>query len=222
MLVAVILPALLGAATITYVIRDLGTFPDYTSNDLAATYTGTGYVGLYGPSGGASFVHLFGLEDAGYSMALLQVNISALIGQTIQSAILSFVTLDGQGAQSVKATSFDADGTLGYYVSAPSDLGSAYFNTAVQANQSFNVTSLVAARVGTGSTWFGLHLAGENVEYPYTYSFDFDNNVPDPDRALVRLVVETSEIVSLPEPGGAVLIGAGLAAFGLARRRGRS
>ncbi|MDX2151071.1 MAG: PEP-CTERM sorting domain-containing protein [Bryobacteraceae bacterium] len=223
LIIAAFLPVLLGAATVTYTVQNTATFSGFFDSDLSATYAGTGYVGLWGPTTpDPGFVRVFGLEGSALSRVALQIDISALIGQTIQSAMLSFLILQNPGEQVVTATSFEADGTLGYYFDPPSDLGTATYTLAAQASQTLDVTSLLAARVASGSTWFGLHLAGTLEELaPYTPAFDFDILSPAPDAAQVRLTVETaSGVTHTPEPSAALLLAGGLIALGLWRRQG--
>jgi hypothetical protein len=197
------------AGVIVYTIPDIGTFPGYTNPNTADTYSGTGFVGLYGVESGnpPSFVHLFGLESTDYSRVILQVGISALTGSTINSAVLTFKTLDEHDVQTVTATSFTANGTLGFYYTPPDNLGTVGFSTLAQDDQSVDVTGLLSARVGAGAGWFGLHLVGTTEEvYPYTYTFPVYGGTPD--SAMVRLTVDYTS--AIPEPGTLVLLGAGL------------
>ena len=71
---------------ITYVLPDIGDFDGYLNYDTTATYTGSGFVGMYPDF--PAFAHLMGLEyySGVFSQTALQVDISALIGKTVLSA----------------------------------------------------------------------------------------------------------------------------------------
>ncbi|MBN1909149.1 MAG: hypothetical protein JW818_05365 [Pirellulales bacterium] len=208
-------------AVITYTITDVGTFSGYWDYNTADTFSGTGFVGIYpglpndyGPQT-PSFAHLLGLENYNgvYSETEMQVDISALAGSTVTSAILSYTLLDGgSGSQQVTVTSYSADGTLRFNATPPDNLGTVtYTSTGLSAN-SVDVTTLVQNRVG--ADWLGLFLSpdgpGQNFQWTYTSA----DHGEAPDSALVRLTVEYSES-AVPEPS-TLLIWSLLGALGLA------
>ena len=210
-----------GAATVTYVIQDIGSFTGYTSTNLTATFPGTGFVGMYGNTGGnaPSYVHLFGLESTDYSRTILQVDIGALAGSSINSAILSFQLLDGfASGHGIQATSYTANGDLAYNWDPPDNLGVVSGTVSSGAN-SLDVTSLLAAQAAAGSGWLGLHLQGtDGNANVWTYTdpgFGYG-----PDRAQVRLTVDYNAAV--PEPGAFGLAAGAFLALACWVRRNRA
>ncbi len=212
---AALFPVASQAATVTYSLPDILTFTDYTDNNVAATYSGTGFGGMYGPRVGVSWAHLFGVESTDFSRTIMQVDTSGLAGATILSATLSFQLLDGStDPQNVTLTGFDGGaGALTYLWDAPATNYGDLVASVAQGGNSIDVTSLLADSVGAGDAWFGMHLQGSS-EFMWTYSHSGSGY--DSDRALVRLTVETAEV---PLPGTLPLVGLALAAFGFVRRR---
>jgi len=206
------------AASISYVITDIGTFEPYSVDNTGQSFSGTGFVGLYetARNGADQFVHLFGVEQNDYSRTALQVDISALAGATITSAYLSFDLIDGgAGPQDVTLTSFTADGTLEWLWTPPDVLGT-LVRSVVDSPNSLDVTSLLQERVSNGANWFGLHLQG-STEYMWTYTSAGEDG--NPDSANVRLNVEFANV---PEATpGSVLGLAGITIGGLAVLRRR-
>ena len=204
-----------------FVLPDIGTFTDYTNPNITDTYTGDGFVGLYSAAqtGQDAFAHLLGLERTDYSRTAFQVNISSLTGATINSAFLTFDLLDGGGGQSISATSYTSNGTMGYFWDAPDNLGSVAANVANGAN-SIDVTSLLAASVAGNANFFGLHLQGtDDNNYIWTYTYTgFGYSA---DRANARLVVNfNGGTQDVPEPGTvAMLVGLGMGSLVVIRRR---
>jgi hypothetical protein len=195
------------ATVVTYTIEDIGTFANYTTLNSGQTYSGTGFVGLYETAlnGSDMFGHLFGLEDVNFSRTALEVDVSGLAGATINSARLDFTLQNGASAsQSVTATSFTANGNLGWFWTPPDTLGSATHTVVGQSPNSLDVTSLLAAQVAANATWFGLHLSGTSA---YQWTYTWPGLGYDPDSANVRLVVDYSAV---PEPStfvvGALLL----------------
>jgi hypothetical protein len=206
------------AGPIVYAITDIATFESYTSTDTSQTFAGTGFVGMYTDNDEettASWAHLLGLEHTDYSRTILEVDISGLAGVTINSAILSFQLLDGFASDhGILATSYTADGNLAYSWDAPNDLGHVAGAVNSGAN-SLDVTSLVAAQVAAGSSWFGLLLQGTDSDY-YVWTYTGANYGAD--RADMRLTINGASAV--PEPGTCALAaGALLALAGWVRRR---
>ena len=178
--------------TITYSIMDIGTSSGYMDMDTTHTFAGTGYVGMYGPdtSNGAAFAHFVGLEKSDLSRTELQVDTTALVGATIQSATLSFYVRSGTSLlQTLTVQSFTSNGKLAYNFDAPNILGS--MTAAVRrstAVQSIDVTNLLGSSLASNSQWFALNLAA-TYYYQYTWAWNWYNNVPNPDAASMRLTV---------------------------------
>jgi hypothetical protein len=189
------------ALAVSYALTDIGTFAGYTDSNTSDTFTGNGFVGIYTTNGGGptGFAHLFGLEDYGvpFSETELQVDISGLAGDTISSAVLSYVIADGDGGSTtITATSFtDTTGALGFNDSSPNDLGSATFtsNQAISSN-SVNVTALLQSAINADSNFFALFLAPDVGSNQWTYT---PSGYGD-DSADVRLTVNTNAV---PLPG---------------------
>lgn len=198
-------------SSITYTISDINTSPNYTSSNVGQTFSGTGFVGMYNFGAPGEFAHLFGLESTNFSRTAIQVDLSALAGATISSAILSFSILDGQGGtQSITLGSYLEDGQLGYEW-APTFVDSANYNVSNGAN-ALNVTGFVSDFVSNNDLWLGMHLSGSSL-YQWTYT---DGGRAD--RAEVRLTVEYNQAV--PDAGASLgLVLAGLAAIAAVRRR---
>lgn len=214
---SLLVPAASQAAIVTYELPDILTFTTYTDTNVAATYSGTGFGGMYNTRANdvPAWVHLFGVEQTDYSRTVMQVDISGLSGQTIVSATLSFLLLDGAaGPQDVSLTAFDGGaGALSYQWNAPAiNYGNLVASVTTGAN-AIDVTSLLAASVGGGDSWFGMHLQGTD-QFMWTYTYAGFNYGAD--RAVVRLTVETAAI---PEPGTLALIGLALAGLAGARKR---
>jgi hypothetical protein len=201
------------AGVITYQLTDLGTFAGYSVADTGQTYSGTGFVGMYSNE----FAHLFGLEQNNFSKTAMEVDISALSGMTVTSAVLSFDILDGVFAtENVTLTSFGANGSLGHFWTPPSNLGSGTYAVTGHASNALDVTSFLQGRVAANASWLGLHLEGSNQnEWTYTWS-GVNRNA---DSANVRLTVTYSDPAA-PEPASLTLLTLGaLGASGYAWRR---
>lgn len=202
-------------------ITDLLTSQSYTDSNTAQTFNGTGFVGLYSTAGNGSdaFAHLFGLEQSDYSRTALQVDVSSLIGLPILSATLSYDLLHGYTAnQTVTATAYTSNGSLGYFWNAPSNIGQVSFTSFGQSPNSVDVTALLTTALGNGDSWFGLHLQGSS-EYQWTYTLNGDI-----DAANVRLTVnylQAGPPGAVPEPSTYGMIGAAALAGLVAWRRFR-
>ena len=165
------------AGTITYMLPDVNTFTGYQDYNTADTFAGDGFVGVYPATEGTpAFAHLFGLENYGaiYSETELEANIAALSGAVVTHAVLSYTLLDGgSNSQTVTATSFDANGTLAYAASPPSDLGSTTFTSNGLATNSVDVTDLLKARLASGGSWFGLYLTPNGNAFQSAYQWTY-------------------------------------------------
>jgi hypothetical protein len=193
---------------IEYPIRDIATFTTYYELNTGQTYAGTGFVGYWSHD----FVHLFGVEGYDHSRTALEVDIRALAGATIDSAVLSFDLLEGMaGVHNVVLTSFSAGGLLGYFWTPPDNLGTLNATVRLQPFNTVDVTNLLQNRVDAGADWFGLHLRGADGLNQYTLThtgFGYHS-----DRANVRLTVH----YTIPEPAALLFLAFG--AFALPRRR---
>ena len=215
-IVATMLAASIGqaqAGMVTYQIKDIGDFASYSTNNVGQTYSGTGFVGLYE----TEFAHLFGVEDTSYSRTAMQVDISGLAGKTILGASLDFRILDGSpGTQTVTATTFAANGSLGH-VWTPTAIQSQNYSVSNGIN-SLDVTGLLQQRVSAGANWLGLHLQGSSLyEWTYTYAGDGYSD----DRAEVRLNVNYEDAAAVPEPTSIAMWGLGALGMMISVRKRR-
>jgi hypothetical protein len=184
------------ASSVTFVIKDIGS----VNFDKTATYAGQGYVGMFDNTG---FENIFGLE-ATHTRTALEADISTLFGTTINNATLTFdITSCCSGTTgTLTATSFSANGALGFYWTPPDVLGTAVTGIGFGGN-SVDVTTLLANRVSGGNQWFGLQLTNANPSL-WTWSG------ASLDDAHVRLTVDYTGAV--PDPGSSLLLlGIGLA-----------
>ena len=209
-LVGLISPAA-HAATFNYVLPDVGTFTTYSVANTGQSFAGNGFVGMYSSN---SFAHLLGAETTS-SRALVQQDISALSGQTIQSAIVSFALLDGDATpQILTITSVPADGGMEYQFTPTTSYGAVTATTAVGPGTiSVDVTALLQARVTAGASYFGLLFSGSTRDQ-WTWTTPYSLSDRTTDSARLRLTVTT-----VPEPSA--LAAVALAGGVLRRRRRR-
>ena len=204
------------AATITYILPDINTSPDYIDFNTALTFSGDGFSGMYGGAAGFdAWAHLFGVEQTDFSRTIGQVDVSALAGTNITSAVFSFDLVNGSsGSQTLTFGYFSEDGTLSYNFSPTLD-GSTTFASTGQGSNAVDVTALLSAFLtGGGGNWFGFFLQGSS-EFQWTYTYTGFG--AGPDSANVRLTVEYQEV---PEPAALSLFGVALAvSCGALRRR---
>jgi hypothetical protein len=154
----------------------------------------------------------------------MQLDMSALAGQEIVSATLSFRILHGQDAPATndfRVVGFDGkDGTLGLTWEAPTGSFAQVFGqvtNTTQAPQSTDITSLVSYSAAEGQRWLGLHLQNLGGDYFYTMTHDYPELL-SPDLAEVRIDVVTAPV---PEPASGALMAGGLAVAGWMQRRRR-
>lgn len=198
------------ASVMTISLNDIGTFSTLRNSNTTSTYAGTGYLGMYS----TAWAHVLGVERSNLSRTIMQVDIGALAGKTISSAVLSFELKEGETAsQNGTLVGFDADanaGKLAFSWNAPgASYGSVVSTLAGRAVSRFDVTGLLAASVAAQDSWFGMHLRGSALaQWTVANSGGYAA-----DRAGMVLTVNYRDAASLPEPGALLLMGAGLAAL---------
>jgi len=202
------------ADVITYHINDILGSNQYTVANTGQTYAGTGYVGMYS---GNYFGHLLGLEGSS-SRTNSQVDISALAGKQVASAILSFVLYENYSNTGILSiTGYNANGGLGYKFYAPTaDYGvvTGQMANGYGAKSTFNVTSLVQAAISNNEDWLGMQLTNSDMSR-WTYS----GSGYATDRAAMQLVVTYADSAKVPEPASMAMVGVGMAALVAVRRK---
>jgi hypothetical protein len=204
------------ASVMTISLNDIGTFSALRNSNTASTYAGTGYLGMYS----TAWAHVLGVERSNLSRTVMQVDIGALAGKTISSAVLSFELREGENAsQNGTLVGFDADanaGKLAFSWNAPgANYGSVVSTLAGRAVSYFDVTGLLRASLAAGDSWFGMHLRGSTLaQWTVANSGGYAA-----DRAGMVLTVNYRDAAGLPEPGSLLLMGAGMAALVLLRLR---
>jgi hypothetical protein len=202
------------AGATTYVLPDIGTFPDYTDSNTSDTFSGNGFVGEYNTvaNGVPAYAHLLGVEATDYSRTIVQVDLSGLT--PVSNATLSFLLLDGgSGPHGVAVTGWGGTGALSYTWDPPGANYGGDNLTAIQGANSVDVTNLVNAAIASGDPWLDLELQGtDSNDFMWTYTWAGDGFGPD--RADMRL-----DVTEASEPASLALLGVGLAGLGLARRR---
>jgi len=208
------------AGVVTFQVNDIGSFAGYAALNTGQTYSGTGFVGMYSNN---RFAHLLGVDAQYPSRTAMQIDISALAGSTITSALLTFDLLDGSSAtQNVTVTSFTADGNLGYFWTPPDNLGSDLFSVNGRTSNALDITAFLQERIDAGADWLGLHLQGSS-----TYQWTWTHNEPGygPDAAGVRLIVDYTPASSppavVPEPSAFAIFGIAALIAGIFAWRGR-
>lgn len=202
------------ADSITYVLKDIGTFQGYQATNVGQTYSGNGFVGLYE---WGDFGHLFGVEQSNFSRTAIQADVSGLAGASVTSAFLSFDILDGEsGPQNVTVSSYLGDGALGHDWNPAAEASGNY--SVAHGSNSIDVTALVSGIISAGNPWLGLHLMGSS-QYLWTYTYSGYGY--DDDRAKVRLTINYGAS-GVPDHGATLgLIAIAFGSLALLRRRMR-
>jgi len=203
-----------GATVISIDLDDIGTFAGQRNTNLASTYAGTGYLGMYTTAWG----HVLGVESANFSRTIMQVDIAAFAGMVITDAVLSFDLKDGAtGVQNGTVTGFDGgSGRLAYRWNAPAvNYGSVKAPLKGRATNNFDVTALLAASVANGDDWFGMLLRGSTLSQWTSANYSTYAN----GRANMHLDVSYEKPVVVSAPATPMLFGAGLLVLALRRRK---
>ena len=186
-------------SVVVYTLPDIGTWTSNTDGDLTKTYTGDGFLTSdlqYG------FGHWLGVV-ANQASSSLQVDVTGLLGTTINSAQLSFDLKHGSGgSQQATLTSFDANGTLGFVFNTPASLYTQTETVTGLAHNVIDVTSALSQRLATNDNWFGLHLQGSG-QYMWTWSHSSTGYTADEPQ--LRLTVDYDPAAVGPEPASVAI-----------------
>ncbi|WP_259366878.1 PEP-CTERM sorting domain-containing protein [Colwellia sp. BRX8-7] len=205
--------SLANAGLISYELEDIATFSNYRDYNVAQTFTGNGFVGMYGNS----FAHLFRLEnDQNQAQNNIQIDISGLLGNSINSAYLSFRLMTSvDGPTNFNIDGYNSDGRLRHLQGFnDSQYGrSSYVTDGTTAIQSFDITSILNTALSSNETWLGLNVYRTSGDSQWTYT---PTTGDARDSAMLRLNVDynTTEV---PEPSTLAIFALGM--IGLASRR---
>ena len=195
-----------GIAHCSIEIKDMGTSTQLTSVKWQETFKETGFVTLlqkkiFGGGETKVLVRGFGLGAGSLPLAtLMQINIGAYKGRTIESAFLEFdFNLTDSTVTKAIITSFDTNGTLGFLWN-PDGLGDPVVAdvTSVSKNR-IDVTRLLNDRLKSGKEWLGLHLTTDTGSFLFRSTLKTFSPDSGRDAAKVRLDVEVA-VAHNPEP----------------------
>jgi hypothetical protein len=201
--------------------------PNLSNNgDPADTvYSGSGYAGA--AQGGHGFQSI--LEGAfhlrvgadSYHFVLLVVDISNLLGKTINSAFLQYDVQQGSPEIEMRFKAFVGNSTFNPFTSSyisSHQQGFLMYGSAVSrlGSNILDVEDYVNAALLRNAEWLGLMFI---ADFPYpAQQITLANSVGESDVAQMRLVVDYGDATPVPEPATAALIVLGLFGFAACRR----
>lgn len=220
-LFSLILASQAHAGVMSIELDDIGSFAGLRNANTAASYAGSGYLGMTFGAGSYAWSHVLGAERASQSRTLIQVDLHSLAGKAVSGATLSFDLKEGDsGSQAATLVGYDAgDGELAFAWNAPAvRYGQVAATLVGRASNSIDITALVASAAAGGSGWLGLHLQG-STKNQWTYA---GYGAYAPDRANMLLTISFDDAAAVSEPGSALLLCGALVLLFRQRRTGRA